>query len=141
MASKRIRGITVKIGGDTTELDEALKGTEKRSGSIKSELTEINRSLNKNKDSVVLWEQKQELLSKAFDVSKEKLNMLESAQTDVIKQLENKAVTGEQYRAFQRELENARAEAKRFGGQLEDAENKVKELNGTADKTAESVAC
>lgn len=67
--------------------------------------------------------------------------MLESAQTDVIKQLENKAVTGEQYRAFQRELENARAEAKRFGGQLEDAENKVKELNGTADKTAESVAC
>ena len=139
MASKRIQGITIKIGGDTTELDEALKGTEKRSGSIKSELTEINRSLNKNKDSVVLWEQKQELLSKAFDVSKEKLNMLESAQTDVIKQLENKAITGEQYRAFQRELENARAEAKRFGGQFEDAENKVKELNGTADKTAESV--
>lgn len=139
MANKRIQGIMIKIGGDTTELDEALKGTEKRSGSIKSELSEINRSLNKNKDSVVLWEQKQELLSKAFDISKEKLNMLESAQKDVNKQLEDKAITGEQYRAFQRELENARAEAKRFGGQLEDAENKVKELNGTADKTAESV--
>lgn len=139
MAKDRIKGINIKIGADTTGLDEALSSIDNKSKSTRGELTEINRSLNKNKDSVVLWEQKQELLSKAFDISKEKLNMLESAQKDVNKQLEDKAITGEQYRAFQRELENARAEAKRFGGQLEDAENKVKELNGTADKTAESV--
>lgn len=139
MAKDRIKGINIKIGADTTGLDEALSSIDNKSKSTRGELSEVNRSLNKNKDSVVLWEQKQELLSKAFDISKEKLNMLESAQKDVNKQLEDKAITGEQYRAFQRELENARAETKRFGGQLEDAENKVKELNGTADKTAESV--
>lgn len=138
MAGRKIKGINIKLGVDTTGLDTALSDINSKSKSTKTELVEVNKALNNNKDSVILWQQKQELLGKAFDVSKEKLNMLESAQKDVNKQLENKAIIGEQYRAFQRELENARAEAKRFGGQLEEAENKVKELSGTADKTAES---
>lgn len=138
MAGSKIKGINIKIGADTTGLDKALSGIEGKSKTARNELVEVNRSLKNNKDSVVLWEQKQQLLSKAFETSKEKLNMLESAQEQVNKQLENKAITGEQYRAFQRELENARAEAKHFGSQLEDTENKVKDLKGIADKTSDS---
>lgn len=138
MAGSKIKGINIKIGADTTGLDKALSGIEGKSKTARNELVEVNRSLKNNKDSVVLWEQKQQLLSKAFETSKEKLNMLESAQKQVNKQLQNKKITDEQYRAFQREVENAKNEVNRFGGQLEEAESKIKDLKGAADKTSDS---
>ena len=85
MAGSKIKGINIKIGADTTGIDEALSGIESKSKTARSELVEVNRSLKNNKDSVVLWEQKQQLLSNAFETSKEKLNMLESAQEQVNK--------------------------------------------------------
>lgn len=140
MANRRIQGIMVKIGGDTTELGQALESVENTSRGLRSELREVNYSLKNNSDSVVLWEQKQELLSKAIEESRKKVKTLEEAQD----QIKEKYLSGEiddgQYRAFQRELENARAEAKRFGSQLEEAENKVNELKGTSDKTGESTS-
>ena len=139
MAGSKIKGINIKIGADTTGLDKALSGIEGKSKTVRNELVEVNRSLNKNKDSVVLWEQKQQLLSKAFETSKEKLNMLESAQEQVNKQFRNKKITDEQYRAFQREVENAKNEVNRFGGQLEEAESKIKDLKDDSDKAAEGV--
>lgn len=138
MAGSKIKGINIKIGADTTGLDKALSGIEGKSKTARNELVEVNRSLKNNKDSVVLWEQKQQLLSKTFETSKEKLNMLESAQEQVNKQLQNKKITDEQYRAFQREVENAKNEVNRFGGQLEEAESKIKDLKGAADKTSDS---
>lgn len=139
MAGSKIKGINIKIGADTTGLDEALSGIEGKSKTARNELVEVNRSLKNNKDSVVLWEQKQQLLSKAFETSKEKLNMLESAQEQVNKQFQNKKITDEQYRAFQREVENAKNEVNRFGGQLEEAESKIKDLKDDSDKAAEGV--
>lgn len=139
MAGSKIKGINIKIGADTKGLDEALSGIESKSKTARNELVEVNRSLKNNKDSVVLWEQKQQLLSKAFETSKEKLNMLESAQEQVNKQFQNNKITDEQYRAFQREVENAKNEVDRFGGQLEDAKDKIKDLKGEFDKTTEGV--
>lgn len=137
MANKRIQGIMIKIGGDTTELDEALKGTEKRSGSIKSELSEINRSLNKNKDSVALWEQKQELLSKAIEESREKIKILEQAQDQIKDKLLKGEIDDGQYRAFQRELENARGESKKLEEQLEKAGKQAENLGDDIHKSGE----
>ena len=45
MANKRIRGITIEIGGDTLGLDKALQGTEKQISSLSGELREIERGL------------------------------------------------------------------------------------------------
>ena len=139
MAGSKIKGINIKIGADTTGLDKALSGIEGKSKTARNELVEVNRSLKNNKDSVVLWEQKQQLLSKAFETSKEKLNMLESAQEQVNKQFQNKKITDEQYRAFQREVENAKNEVNRFGGQLEEAKDKIKDLKDDSDKAAEGI--
>jgi phage-related minor tail protein len=138
VANKRIQGITIKIGGDTTELGDALKETEKKSQSVRAELKEVGYSLRSNGESAVLWQQKQELLTKAIEESREKVKILEQAQDQIKEKFLNGEIDDGQYRAFQRELENARAKAKHFGSQLEDIENKIKELNGIADKTAES---
>ena len=83
MANKRIQGITIKIGGDTTELGDALKETEKKSQSVRAELKEVGYSLRSNGESAVLWQQKQELLTKAIEESREKVKILEQAQDQI----------------------------------------------------------
>ena len=132
MANKKIKGITIQIGADTTGLDTALNGIEKKSKGTKSELAEVNRALKKAPESAELWKQKQELLAKAIQDSRDKVKLLEDAQEQVNQQFKDSKIGEEQYRAFQRELEYAKAEVGRFEGELES-------LNKTADSTSEDV--
>lgn len=132
MADKRIKGITIQIGAETKGLDNALKEVEKGANTVKSELRDVERALKTAPDSAVLWAQKQELLTKALEESKKKLELLEKAQQQVNEKFNNKEIGEEQYRAFQREVERARAEVGRFEGQLSD-------LQSTANNAAENV--
>ncbi len=128
MASSKIKGINIKIGADTKGLDTALSGIESAGKKASSELREVNGSLKNNNDSVVLWKQKQELLTTAIEESRKKLEFLESAQEQVKRQFENGEIDGGQYRAFQREIETTRTETSRLEGQLEQANQRVEEL-------------
>lgn len=132
MANKKIKGITIQIGADTTGLDTALNGIEKKSKGTKNELAEVNRALKKAPESAELWKQKQELLAKAIQDSREKVKLLENAQEQVNQQFKDSKIGEEQYRAFKRELEYAKAEVGRFEGELES-------LNKTADSASEDV--
>ena len=129
MANKKITGTTIQIGADTTGLDTALSGIEKKSKGTKSELAEVNRALKKAPESAELWKQKQELLAKAIQDSRDKVKLLEDAQEQVNQQFKDSKIGEEQYRAFKRELEYAKAEVGRFEGELEN-------LNKTADSAS-----
>ena len=146
MANKKIKGITIQIGADTTGLDTALNGIEKKSKGTKSELAEVNRALKKAPESAELWKQKQELLAKAIQDSRDKVKLLEDAQEQVNQQFKDSKIGEEQYRAFKRELEYAKAEVGRFEGELESlnktagsASEDVKNLGDSADNTAGDV--
>ena len=45
MSSKRIKGITVTINGDTTKLDKALSGVNKTLSQTQSDLKAVERAL------------------------------------------------------------------------------------------------
>ena len=136
MASKKIKGITIQYEGDTVKLEKALANVESGGRKAKAEMSEVNRALKEAPDSAVLWQQKQELLNKALDSSKDKLKLLEDAQEEVTRQFEKGDIGEEQYRAFERELEKARAETEKLGDQAEDASKRIDELGGEADKTS-----
>lgn len=137
MAKSKIAGINIKIGADSTGLDTALSNIEKNSKSARSELRDINSTIKQCGDSAVLWQQKQKALKTLFDESKEKLELLESADVQLKKQLDNKEITAEQYNAFQRELIKAREKTEELGKQLDDARSHVvkfrDEMDGTED--------
>ncbi|MDE5620350.1 MAG: phage tail tape measure protein [Ruminococcus sp.] len=139
MASKGIKGINIKIGADTTGLDTALKDIESASKKTTSELGEINRSMRNNRDSVVLWTQKQELLTKAVENSRKKLDFLRESQEQIKKQFENKEIDEGQYRAFQREIENAKDETNKLENQLKEADTRLKELTKTTEESTEQI--
>ena len=117
-----IKGITVEIGGDTTKLGKALSDVTSQSKSLQKELNGVNSLLKLDPGNVTLLTQKQELLTKSIEATKEKLEILTEAQKQAQEQFEKGEITEEQYRDLQREivateqkLEKLTDEFKEFG--------------------------
>lgn len=100
-----MKGITIKIGGDTTGLDKALKETNKKSRELESELKAVDKALKLDPNNVTLVKQKQDLLKDSIKETKSKLDVLKEAQSQVTAQYKKGEIDAGQYRAFQRELE------------------------------------
>ena len=73
MATSRIKGITVEIGGDTTKLQTALKGVNAEIKNTQSQLKDVEKLLKLDPGNTELLAQKQKLLSSAVSETKEKL--------------------------------------------------------------------
>lgn len=84
MAS-RIAGITIKIGGDTDELQNALKGVDKTLKTTQANLKDVNRLLKFDPKNTELLSQKQKNLKNAIEATKKRLETLREAQSKVAK--------------------------------------------------------
>ena len=80
MASKNIKGIVIKIGGDTTELSKALKDVNSIVAKSNSELKSLNQALKLDPKNTELLSQKQEVLRNNIKATAERLNTLKEAQ-------------------------------------------------------------
>ena len=127
MAKTKIGGITVEIGADTSDLSKKLKDVNSESKKTTAELKSIDAALKQAPNSVELWKQKQEALSKAVENSKKKLEALTSEQENLQRGLAEGTVTEEAYKAFQREIEITK-------GQIESAEKSLKEFTDAEGK-------
>jgi phage-related minor tail protein len=131
VAKSSIKGITIKIGGDTTGLDKALKETNKKSRELESELKAVDKALKLDPNNVTLVKQKQDLLKDSIKETKSKLDMLKEAQSQVTAQYKKGEIDAGQYRAFQRELETTKSKL----SSLKDEKKNVNAI-GTAFKEA-----
>ncbi|AER19455.1 tail length tape-measure protein [Streptococcus phage Javan558] len=100
-----IKGITIEIGGDTQPLQDALKGVNKQASEATKELRQIDKALKFDTGNVTLLTQKQEVLAKQVETTREKLATLRQAQAQVEAQFKAGDIGADQYRAFQREVE------------------------------------
>ena len=99
-----IKGITVKIGGDTTELGKALSNATKQSNALQSELKGVNTLLKFDPKNVTLLAQKSDLLKKSIGETEVKLKSLK----EVLAKADSGEIelTEEEYRNLQREIVN-----------------------------------
>lgn len=151
--AKKINGITIAIGADTTGVTNGLKDIGKQSNAVNGELRDVERLLKLNPSNVELVAQKQQLLSKQVELTTNKLEGLKGAQADVDRQFSNGDIGEEQYRAFQREivategrlehykqtLEEVESGSEEAGGSTKGLSGKFSELGGSIDKVGESV--
>lgn len=124
-----IKGITVKIAGDTMDLQKSLKAVQSSSVSLQKELTTINKQLKFDPDNTVLLAQKQEVLKEQIENSKSALKKLLDVQDQVEEQAKNGEISTEQYRAYQREVEKAKSKLETFTKQLAETEEKANAIN------------
>ena len=143
MAGK-IKGITIEIGGDTTGLDKALKGTNAEIKRTQSELKDVNKALKLDPSNTELLEQKQRALADAVNATSEKLDMLKTAQEQAAEQLAKGEIGQEQYDALTREIVKTEAELKKatkeadnFSVGLEQAKNALNKVGSAAQTVAD----
>lgn len=158
------KGLVIKFGGDTTELQGALKKVSSESKKTQADLKEINKSLKFNPGNTDLLQQKVKALNAAYGETKQKLDAYKQAMA----QLEEKKQRGEkltaeeerQYDSLQRaimqcenqlesyekdlqatakEAEASKTALYKFGQTLEDNSEKLGKIGGkveTAGKTS-----
>ena len=148
MASKNIKGITIEIGGNTTKLQDALKGVSKTISSTNSEIKQLNQALKIDPKNITLWSQKQEVLKTNIEATKQKLDTLKEAQ----KQMGSyKSLTDEQkesYRALSVEISKSESALKSMKSQLQilpginldTLKNGLKKVGETAARVAADIA-
>lgn len=137
--AETIKGISVVIGAETTGLQKALSDVNKQGRNIQSELRQVNKALKFDPSSTTLLTQKQELLGKSIETTREKLNRLKSVQDQVNKQFENGEINEGQYRAFQREIDITQNKLKNLEGQLKSTSPALQSFGEKASAASEKL--
>ena len=151
MARKKIQGITIEIGGDTTKLQTALKGVESKLKDTQNSLRDVNKLLKLDPSNTELLTQKQQLLGDSIKATEEKLKTLRDASDQAAEAMadgddEAKAA----YDALQREIieteqqmKSLQGEMKEFGSvtaqQMKAAGEKVQEVGDKITTVGENL--
>lgn len=97
-----VRGVTIEIGGDVSELSKALKGVNSDISKTQKELKDVEKLLKLDPSNTELLRQKHELLGKQVADTKTKLETLKKAEEELNKNGVDKH--SDQYRALEREI-------------------------------------
>ena len=119
MANKNIKGITIKIGGETTELTKSLKNVDDIIRKTNGELKDLDKALKLDPKNTEMLSQKQKVLAENIQASKQRLEQLKEAQ----KQMDAAGVdkNSESYRALQREIATSEGNIKKMNTELQKA--------------------
>lgn len=134
MADKTLKGITVEIGGDTTDLSKALKDINSESRTVGSELSQVNRLLKFNPESVQLLAQQETLLNEQIQLTTRRLDTLRTVEGQVREQFAHGEIDAGQMRAFEREILAAEGRLQHFEGQARTTSRNIGEAFKTLGK-------
>ena len=126
-----IKGITIKIDGDTSGLTKSLGNVNKSLAETQKALKDVNKALKLDPKNVDTLKQKQELLSKAIKETGEKLKIEKEAAEKAAEALKNGTITQGEYDQLQAEVSKTAAELKNLGEQAEQTQSQIQNLGGS----------
>ena len=129
-----IKGITIELQGNIQPLEQALKKANTVAKSTASEMRQVDKALKFNPASIELITQKQTLLTKQIENTKEKLTTLKNAQAEVEEQFKAGKIGEENYRAFKRELETTESTLTHYKTQLTNLSKEQDNLGKATDR-------
>lgn len=123
------KGLVIKFGGDTTELQGALRDVQKQSRETQSDLKDINKALKFDPGNTELLQQKVKALNGAYDETKRKLDAYQRA----LSGLEAKKRSGEklteqeerQYDSLKRAIMQCERQLESYSDELADTEKEA----------------
>lgn len=111
----RIAGITIEIGGDTSNLQKSLKGVDSQLKTTQANLKDIEKLLKMNPASTELLTQKQKALKDAVSQTKDRLQQLKDAQKGVAKGTPEWDALQREIIATEQDLQRAENALRQFG--------------------------
>lgn len=144
MASNRIKGITIEIGGDTTKLDKALAGVDTGLKRVQSDLRDVERRLKLDPSNLELLAEKQRLLADSTRETKERINILSTAVDSLNNDFDAGKISSEQYKdqmtRVTLELNLAESDLKSLTNALADVSDEMNRISGPAGEAAGGIA-
>ena len=135
MATNRVKGITIQIAGDTTQLDKSLRSTDAEISKVQRDLREVERLLKLDPTNVDLLAQKQRLLAQQSELAAKRLETMETAASQLDKTLGKSKLDD-----FNLELDLTKARAQDAARELEDFDPILGQVNDSADDAADSLS-
>ena len=119
MAGKKIRGITIELGADTSKFQKEMNGLDKSLSSTQRELRDVNKLLKFDPKNTALLAQKQDLLKKAIDDTDEKLKKEKEA-LEKLKKADKSPEVEKQMRALERQIVDDEHKMEGFNKELKE---------------------
>lgn len=108
-----IKGIIIEIGGDTSNLQKALNKVNSITSSLNKELKGVNTLLKFDPNSIELTNQKQSILTRSIEETKQKIEQLKEIEKKADEARKNgQEISEENWRALQREIINTQNKLK-----------------------------
>ena len=144
MAASRIAGITIEIGGDTTNLQKALKGIDTQLKTTQKELKDVDKLLRFDPSNTELLRQKQARLASAISDTKSRLDELKKAQDNVEKGTKEWDALQREIIATEQDLNGLEEQMNDFGSvsaqKIAAAGKQVEEFGGKLEKAGDALA-
>lgn len=131
MASRDLRGLTIEIGGDTSNLTSALRNVDGELSNLQSNLRTVNSALRLDPGNVDALAQRQALLTDAVAETAQRLDILREAQRQADQAIADGVEIDE--RAYR----NLQSEIVRAAASLADYEDRARHGGQTSREAAE----
>lgn len=127
-----IKGITIELNGDTSNLQKALKGVRAEAKSFDKELSYIDKSLKFNPKNIDLLKQKIAVLSDATAKGEKNIADMKKALADM--KAAGVSETSAEYRELQREIIKAENKQKAYNAELKKLNAQTSALGQVSQK-------
>ena len=135
--AETIKGLNIKLGLDSSELNEKLKSLKNELKEQQADLKAINNALRYDSSNVDLWKQKQTKLNETLATTKERLNAQKQKLEEAKRALEVGAIGEAEFKKIERGVMYAEAEVNKLNDELSKTNTKITQLgNAKWDKLA-----
>ncbi len=126
--AEAIKGLNIKLGLDTTELEASIKSLNSDLKEQQKDLAVINKNLKYDSSNVDLWKQKQEKLNGILETTKKKLEE-QKKQLELAKEgVKLGTVSEQEFKKLQRAVQSTEAEVAKLNGELKETDSKISAL-------------
>lgn len=146
MAKNRLTGLTIEIGGDTTQLTKALKAPNDSIRELQTQIRALDKALEIDPTNIDLLEQKMRILSNAIDQTEDKLNILKTAQEQFVKS--GKDIDSSEYIELEKQIALTQQSLNKLNNQkvqldidisdVKSADGDLEKLKNTIDDTSDA---
>ncbi len=139
MASRDLKGLTIEIGGDTSNLTDALRNVDGELSNLQSNLRTVNSALRLDPGNVDALAQRQALLTDAVAETTQRLELLREAQSQADQQIANGVEIDQRaYRNLQSEIIRAEASLADYQRQANDTADASRNAGNAANDAGDN---
>lgn len=131
--AQEVKGLTIELGLNASDFKKEMESITSNLKSYQKDLSAINKVISSQPDNIDAWRRKQETLNKIVEETRKEQELLTKRLKEAANQVSSGNLGVDEYNKLQRELDYCTANLNKYNNQLEQANNKIKNLRTHVD--------